>query len=143
MKKKRILLIIIVIAAVLVIITSVLAVKRNRTEYPYERPQGLSPESVVILFMDALNEGNEDKAYSFETEDQRDGIIENDRNSRIEIANIETKSETDTQSIIAVDFYVIDYPTLFSSWHRELMPWTFTLERTDKNAEWYITNFGF
>ena len=139
MKKKRILLIIIVIAAVLVIITSVLAVKRNRMDYSYERPQGLSPDAVIVLFMDSLNECNEETAHAFVTEECRKGTMIKD--GWKEVSKIQWEKESDSKIVGSVDYYEIEKPILRPD-EKEERNWDFVLEKSEKDTEWYITSYG-
>ena len=139
MKKKRIIFIVIVIAAVLVILASVLTVKRNRMDYSYERPQGLSPDAVIVLFMDSLNECNNEKADAFLAEEYRKGTMIKD--GWKEISKIQWEEESDSKIVCSVDYYDIEKPILRPD-EKEERNWDFVLEKSEKDSEWYITSYG-
>lgn len=139
MKKKRIIFIVIVIAAVLVILASVLTVKRNRMDYSYERPQGLSPDAVIVLFMDSLNECNNEKADAFLAEKYRNGTMIKD--GWKEVSKIQWEKESDSKIVCSVDYYEIEKPILRPD-EKEERNWDFVLEKSDKDSEWYITSYG-
>lgn len=114
-------------------------INHARNQIDYERPENLSPDAIVILFIDSLNEMNLKKANSFFSKDKWGTTIL--RDGKREIKQIETISETETEAVLIVEFYKIRRPYLRPE-KKERIVWTFVLERNGKDSEWMITQYG-